>query len=128
AVAFVLLIACANIAGLLLAKATGRSKEIAVRAALGASRKRLIAQALGENFLLGVLGVLAGLLFAQFGLKALVFAAPRNLATGMTFPLDGYVLSFTALVGIIAVLIFGAVPAWHMSRVSPQDALRESGR
>ena len=128
AVAFVLLIACANIAGLLLAKATGRSKELAVRAALGASRKRIIAQALGENLILGVLGVVAGLILAQFGLKALLFAAPKDLATGMAFPLDGYVLGFTALVGIVAVLIFGAVPAWHMSRVNPYDALRESGR
>ena len=128
AVAFVLLIACANIAGLLLAKATGRSKELAVRAAMGASRKRIIAQALGENLILGIMGVGAGLLLAQFGLQALVFAAPKDLATGMTFPLDGYVLGFTALVGIVAVLIFGAVPAWHMSRVNPYDALRESSR
>ena len=128
AVAFVLLIACANIAGLLLAKATGRSKELAVRAALGASRNRIIAQALCENLILGVLGIGAGLLLAQFGLKALVFAAPKDLAAGMTFPLDGYVLGFTALVGIVAVMIFGAVPAWHMSRANPYDALRESGR
>ena len=128
AVAFVLLIACANIAGLLLAKAAGRSKELAVRAALGASRVRLMAQALGENLLLGLLGVIAGLILAQLGLKALLFAAPRDLATGMTFPLDGYVLGFTALVGIIAVLIFGIVPAWHMSKVNPYDAMREAGR
>jgi predicted permease len=128
AVAFVLLIACANIAGLLLAKAAGRSKELAVRAALGASRARLIAQALGENLLLGVLGAAAGLLVAQFGLQALLFAAPKDLATGMTFPLDGYVLGFTALIGIVAVLISGSVPAWHMSRVNPYDAMREAGR
>ncbi len=128
AVAFVLLIACANIAGLLLAKAAGRSKEIAVRAALGASRARLMAQAIGENLVLGVLGVIGGLMLAAWGLKALLFAAPKDLATGMTFPLDGYVLGFTALVGITAVLIFGIAPAWHMSRVNPYDAMRESGR
>ena len=128
AVAFVLLIACANIAGLLLAKAAGRSKELAVRSALGASRARLMGQALGENLLLGVLGVLAGLLVAQWGLKALLLAAPQDLATGIAFPLDGYVLGFTALVGIVAVLIFGSVPAWHMSKVNPYDAMREAGR
>ncbi len=128
AVAFVLLIACANIAGLLLAKAAGRSKELAVRAALGASRKRIVVQALGENLLLGILGVLAGLLLSRIGLRALLFAAPKALATGMTFPLDVHVLGFTALAGIVAVLIFGSVPAWHMSRVNPYDALREAGR
>jgi predicted permease len=128
AVAFVLLIACANIAGLLLARAAGRSKELAVRAALGASRRRLIAQALGENLMLGILGVIAGLIIAQWGLRALLLAAPKDLATGMRFPLDGYVLGFTALIGIVAVLISGSAPAWQMSRANPYDALREAGR
>ncbi|MGB6875352.1 MAG: ABC transporter permease [Candidatus Acidiferrales bacterium] len=128
AVAFVLLIACANIAGLLLAKAAGRSKELAVRAALGASRARLMTQALGENLALGVLGILAGLIVAEVGLKALLFAAPQEMATGLTFPLDGYVLGFTVLAGLIAVLIFGTIPAWHMSHADPYNALRESGR
>lgn len=128
AVAFVLLIACANIAGLLLAKASGRSKELAVRAALGASRKRLMAQALGENLVLGILGVIVGLIVAEWGLKALLLAAPKDLATGMAFPLDGYVLGFTVIAGLVAVLVFGTVPAWHMSHVDPYNALRESGR
>lgn len=128
AVAFVLLIACANIAGLLLAKASGRSKELAVRAALGASRARLMTQALGENLALGVLGIIVGLILAQFGLQALLFAAPKQMSSGLTFPLDGYVLGFTILAGLVAVLVFGTVPAWHMSRVDPYNALRESGR
>ena len=128
AVAFVLLIACANIAGLLLAKAAGRSKELAVRAALGASRARLMGQALAENLALGVLGILAGLLVAQIGIRALLFAAPKEMANGLTFSLDGYVLTFTIVAGLVAVLIFGIVPAWHMSHADPYNALRESGR
>ncbi len=128
AVAFVLLIACANIAGLLLAKATGRSKELAVRAALGASRGRIMAQTLTENAVLGFLGVAAGLLVAQFGTSALLLAAPPDLAEGATFALDRFTLLFTALVGIASVLIFGIAPVWHMSRIDPYNALRESGR
>ncbi len=128
AVSFVLLIACANIAGLLLAKAAARSKELAVRAALGASRRRLIAQTLSENAVLGLLGILAGLLVAQAGTRALRLAVPPDLVTGMTFPVDAYVLLFTAAVGIATVLIFGSVPAWHISRIDPSKVLRESSR
>jgi predicted permease len=128
AVAFILLIACANIAGLLLAKASGRSKELAVRAALGASRARLMTQALGENLALGILGILAGLVVAEVGLKALLFAAPQQMSTGVTFPIDGYVLGFTVVAGLVAVLIFGIIPAWHMSHADPYNAMRESGR
>jgi predicted permease len=129
AVAFVLLIACANIAGLLLAKAAGRSKELAVRAALGASRPRLIAQTLSENVVLGILGIAAGLLVARLGIRTLLLAAPANLDAGaLAFTLDSYVLTFTVIVGLLAVLIFAAAPAWHMSKSDPYDALRESGR
>lgn len=129
AVAFVLLIACANIAGLLLARGAGRSKELAVRTALGASRARLIVQALGENAVLGLLGILAGLALAPIGVRALLFAAPASLQTDpLAFPLNGFVLAFTLALGLTAVLIFAAAPAWQMSRIAPYDALRESGR
>lgn len=128
AVAFVLLIACANIAGLLLAKTTGRAKELAVRAAMGASRAQLVTQALSENAVLGILGVLVGLGVARIGIAALQFAAPKDLATGLVFGMDGWVLVFSAAIGIIAVLIFGGAPAWHMSKIDPYITLRESGR
>ncbi len=129
AVCFVLLIACANIAGLLLAKAAGRSKEHAIRAALGASRARLMAQALSENIVLGFLGIAAGLLLARLGIRLLLLAAPANLeANALAFPIDRYVLPFTIAIGFLAVLIFAAAPAWPLSKSDPQDALHESGR
>jgi predicted permease len=129
AVTFVLLIACANIGGLLIAKISGRSKELAVRVALGGSRARLIAQVLSENAVLGLLGIAAGLLLARIGIRILQVAAPaERKANSLVFPLDGYVLTFTIVVGFFAVLIFAAAPAWHISKSDPCDALRESGR
>jgi predicted permease len=125
AVAFVLLIACANIAGLFLAKATGRSKEFAIRAAMGAQRWDLIRQTLAESLLVGVAGVVLGLMFAAFGIKGLLALAPENLASATAVPIDRFVVLFTSGIGIFAALVFGIVPAWHASNVDPNDALKE---
>jgi predicted permease len=106
AVAFVLLIACANIAGLLLSTSAGRAKELAVRAALGGSRARLMAQMLSESLVLGFFGIVFGLLLARAGIRLLQLIAPASLAAGsLGFPLDGYVLTFTVVIGLLAVLL-----------------------
>ncbi len=99
-----------------------------MRAALGASRARLIVQALAENAILGVAGILLGLFIADYGIKALLIAAPKSLLPSAAVHLDGHVLFFTAIVGIVAVLLFGTIAAWHMSRIDPYSALQESGR
>jgi predicted permease len=125
AVAFVLLIACANIAGLFLAKATGRAKEFAIRAAMGAQRWALIRQTLAESVLLAAAGVVLGLVFAQFGISGLLALAPEHLVEAGSVPIDRFVVLFTAAVGIVAALLFGVVPAWHASNVDPNDALKE---
>jgi predicted permease len=127
AVALVLLIACANIAGLLLARATGRAKEFAIRSAMGAQRWALIRQALTESLLLAGAGAAVGLALAKFGISALFALAPENLAAGVAIPIDGFVVLFTGLIGILAALVFGIIPAWHASKLDPSDALKESG-
>lgn len=128
AVGFVLLIACSNIAGLMLAKATSGAKELAIRAALGANRWRLIRQAMAESLLLAGAGVLTGLVLAFQGIPALLALAPRDLAAGLTIHIDGYVLLFTIGVGVLAGLISGVGPAWFGSRTDPHAALNEGGR
>jgi putative ABC transport system permease protein len=128
AVGFVLLIACSNIAGLLLAKASSRAREFAIRAALGASRWELIRQALIETLILAACGVLLGPVIALYGIDALRALAPEELISGVTIHLDAYVLLFTAAVGLVAGIISGVAPAWISSRTDPSAAMKEGGR
>src|SRR5213078_4674749 len=115
AVGFVLLIACANVANLLLARAAVREKEIALRLALGASRSRLMRQFLTESVLLATLGAAVGLIFAVAGLRILKTFIPETIAHGDAIGIDARVLLFTALVAVITGLIFGLAPAAHAS-------------
>jgi putative ABC transport system permease protein len=126
AVGFVLLIACANVAGLLLARASSRVREYAVRAALGASAGRLARQMLVESLAMAVLGMLFGLMVAFGAIRALLSLAPQNFSGGLTIPLDGYVLLFTAAVTALSALIFGVAPAWQIARFDPQQNLNEA--
>jgi predicted permease len=128
AVACLLLIANANVANLMLARASVRGKEIALRAALGASRGRIIRQLLTESVLLAGLGGLLGLLIAQWGTEALVAAVPQNIPRVSTIRLDGVVLGFTLLLSLGTGIIFGLVPAWQASHVDLNAALKSGTR
>ncbi len=128
AVGFVLLIACSNIAGLMLARASGRNREIAVRAALGASRWDLIRQTLLESLVLATAGALVGLAVAFAGARGLILLAPQNGAVALNVHIDSTVLLFTALAAIAAGILFGIAPAWQISRLDRFDALKEGGR
>ena len=128
AVVFVLLIACANVANLLLVRAAARERELAVRAALGGSRSRLIRQLLVESLTIAAAGVVLGLVLAQFGVEALIRLGPKNLPRLDTVAIDPVVMGFAALSGVLAAIVFGVLPAWRASRPDVMDVLRAGGR
>src|SRR5579862_334000 len=127
AVGFVLLIACSNIAGLMLAKSSTRGKELAVRSALGASRWDLIRQTLVESMVLGGIGTMAGLALAQAGIRILSSLAPQQ-ESGVNIQADPYVLIFAIIAGLLSAIFFGIAPAWQASGPSHFEALKEGGR
>jgi len=128
AVALVLLVACANVANLLLARSAVRTREIAIRTALGASRTRLIRQLLGESLLLSILGGAAGLVFASWGIDALEILRPRNLPRADQIGINPIVCAFTFSAAIVSTFIFGLFPAVQLTRSEVSEALQHGSK
>jgi predicted permease len=126
-VGLVLLIACANTATLLLGKAAARAREVAVRAALGADRRRIIRQLIAESLLLALISGASGLLLAYWGTQALLALTPADVVRLAQPRIDGGVLAFTLIVSIVTSLVFGLVPALHASNVDLIEALKQRG-
>lgn len=127
AVGALILIACANVSGLLLARANTRRAELALRAALGANRQRIICQLLMESLLLAMAGGAAGILLSFLLLRTTLSLIATNLPRAYNITIDTRILAFAILLSAITSVIFGLLPAWKMSRMAPANALREGG-